>query len=189
MIMSDRRKREIRDLMAETGMNYTRAARELERRRKPTAQHVVGSAEVGPAPRWVADMQHAADEHAKQMADMQRAADEHATQMAAMQRAADEHAKQMADMQRAADEHAKQMAAIGDSRMLAQMADVQRAADEHAKQMAAIGDSRMLAQMADVQRAADEHAKQMAAMAVPDPALAAINRAADKFAIRFTPPS
>lgn len=35
IIVVDRRKREIRQLMAETGMDYTRAARELDRRAEP----------------------------------------------------------------------------------------------------------------------------------------------------------
>ena len=43
--MSDRRKREIRKLIAETGMNYTRAAREVERQRLTAASLVVGSTE------------------------------------------------------------------------------------------------------------------------------------------------
>ena len=176
--MSDRRKREIRELMAKTGMNYTRAARELERRRQPTAQHVVGFDEVDPASRWVAEVQRAADERAKQMAAI----------------GGSRVLAQMAEIQRAADERAKQMAAIGGSRVLAQMAEIQRAADERAKQMAAIGEpSRILAQMAEIQRAADERAKQMAAIGSSRilAQMAEIQRAVNRakaFRVRFTPP-
>jgi hypothetical protein len=55
-------------VMAETGMNYTRAARELERRMESSLQCVVDSDQVDPASGWVANVQRPADEHAAQMA-------------------------------------------------------------------------------------------------------------------------
>jgi transposase-like protein len=65
MIMSDRRKREIRKLMAETGMNYTRVARELDRRRTSTARRAIDS--NGPIPDMdkLAQISQAADRAAR----------------------------------------------------------------------------------------------------------------------------
>ena len=85
--MSDRRKREIRKLMAETGMNYTRAAREVERRRSPDASSVPDFIGAG---RQIAEIQRAVQEHARlaasigdlgpagrQIAEIQRGVQDH----------------------------------------------------------------------------------------------------------------
>ena len=66
--MSDKRKREIRKLMDETGINYTRAAREVERRRLSTAPCAVDSTEGSLALAQAAEAARAADRMAEQMA-------------------------------------------------------------------------------------------------------------------------
>ena len=70
--MSDRRKREIRKLMAETGMNYTRAAREMELRRTVDAPSAADSIEAGSA---FAEIQRGIQEHVKHIAEIRRQAE------------------------------------------------------------------------------------------------------------------
>jgi hypothetical protein len=174
--MSDRRKREIRKLMAETGMNYTRAAREVERQRLAAASLAVGSTEPSLAAAnitaeelrqqvamigessWVlaemADVARIAQEHRQQMADVARVTQEH-RQMPDVARITQEHRQQMADVARATQQHRQQMA------------DVARITQEHRQQMA------------DVARATQQHRQQMADVA----------RAADIAKVRFTPPT
>jgi hypothetical protein len=97
--MSDRRKREIRKLMAETGMNYTRAARELERAKSADAPSAADSIKAGPA---FAEISRAAQEHARQAArigDLGLAG----RQIAEISRAAQEHARQIAEIRRQAE--------------------------------------------------------------------------------------
>lgn len=83
--MSDRRKREIRELMAETGMNYTRAARELERRKSGAVPRVTGSIEFSPA---IAAIQRGAEEYARQVVVL-GGPSKVGEQLAAIQRAVD----------------------------------------------------------------------------------------------------
>lgn len=70
--MSDRRKREIRKLMAETGMNYTRSAQEVERQRSVDAQSAADPIEASPAS---AEIQRAVQEHVRHIAEIQRQAE------------------------------------------------------------------------------------------------------------------
>jgi phospholipase/lecithinase/hemolysin len=62
--------------MAETGMNYTRAARELERRRMSAARRAGDSDELDSTLNHEARAQHAADQLAEQIANIQRVADQ-----------------------------------------------------------------------------------------------------------------
>src|SRR5438034_11206422 len=96
MMMSDRRKREIRKLMAETGMNYTRAAREMELRRTVDAPSAADSIEAGSA---FAEIQRGIQEHARQAA---RVGDLGVA------------GRQIAEIQRGIQEHARQAARVGD---------------------------------------------------------------------------
>jgi hypothetical protein len=94
--MSDRRKREIRKLMAETGMNYTRAAREVERRRLPDAPSAPDFIGAG---RQIAEIQRGVQEHARLAARI-RDLGPAGRQIAEIQREVQEHAMHIAEIQR-----------------------------------------------------------------------------------------
>jgi hypothetical protein len=89
--MTNRRSRDIREIMSQTGMNYTKAALELDRRKREAVQSVSGMAHApksdmtGPMShtaediaaaqqRWVEQYAHASEYAARMIADAARVA-------------------------------------------------------------------------------------------------------------------
>ena len=194
--MTNRRSRDVRELMAQTGMNYTRAARELDRRKHETQS--ASAAALTPRSRTasaaasagiVAAQQRMADQYdrvAQTFAHIEKfAVDSLATRavegiMAAQQRMADQYdrvAQTFAHIEKFAVDSSATRAVEGI------MAAQQRMADQY---------DRVAQTFAEVERVA-EQLEQYAH--VPESAISAfeaVQRAADQYAclsVEFLPPS